>query len=56
MILDLFRKEIAFENIQGYDDIKELIGRILDSEQLTAMWPSSQFQNYVSFSYSRTRG
>jgi hypothetical protein len=23
MLLDLFRKEIGFENIQGYDDIKD---------------------------------
>jgi hypothetical protein len=30
MILDLFRKEIGFENIQGYDDIKDL--RAIDAE------------------------
>ena len=32
MILDLFRKEIGFENIQGYDDIKDLVKRALDAE------------------------
>ncbi|MGC2572743.1 MAG: ATP-binding protein [Candidatus Nitrosopolaris sp.] len=32
MILDLFRKEIEFENIQGYDDIKDIIKRVLDAE------------------------
>jgi hypothetical protein len=25
MILDLFRKEIGFNNIEGYDDIKDVI-------------------------------
>jgi MoxR-like ATPase len=32
MILDLFRKEIGFENIQGYDDIKDIVKRALDAE------------------------
>src|SRR5215467_6703611 len=32
MILDLFRKEVQFENIQGYDDIKNIVRRALDSE------------------------
>ena len=32
MILDLFRKEVEFENIQGYDDIKDIIKRALDAE------------------------
>jgi MoxR-like ATPase len=32
MILDLFRKEIEFENIQGYDGIKDIIKRTLDAE------------------------
>jgi hypothetical protein len=32
MILDLFRKEIGFENIQGYDDIKDIVRRVLDAE------------------------
>src|ERR1700739_2916716 len=32
MILDLFRKEIGFENIHGYDDIKDIIKRALDAE------------------------
>jgi MoxR-like ATPase len=32
MILDLFRKEIEFNNIQGYDDIKNIVGRVLDAE------------------------
>ena len=27
MILDLFRKEIEFNNIQGYDDIKDIVKR-----------------------------
>jgi len=33
MILDLFRKEIGFENIQGYDDIKDIVRRALDAEE-----------------------
>ncbi|MGB6527481.1 MAG: ATP-binding protein [Candidatus Nitrosopolaris sp.] len=32
MILDLFRKEIEFEKIQGYDDIKDIVKRALDAE------------------------
>jgi MoxR-like ATPase len=32
MILNLFRKEIGFENIQGYDDIKHIVRRALDAE------------------------
>jgi Holliday junction DNA helicase RuvB len=32
MILNLFRKEIGFENIQGYDDIKDIVRRALDAE------------------------
>ena len=32
MILDLFRKEIEFSNIQGYDDIKDIVRRVLDAE------------------------
>src|ERR1700747_3015768 len=32
MILDLFRKETEFENIQGYDDIKDIVKRALDAE------------------------
>jgi hypothetical protein len=32
MILDLFRNVVEFENIQGYDDIKDIIRRALDSE------------------------
>jgi hypothetical protein len=31
MILDLFRKEIEFKNIQGYDDIKDIVTRALDA-------------------------
>jgi len=27
MILDLFRKDIEFKNIQGYDDIKDIVRR-----------------------------
>jgi hypothetical protein len=30
MILNLFRKEIGFENIQGYDDIKDIVRRALE--------------------------
>jgi MoxR-like ATPase len=33
MILDLFRKEIEFNNIQGYDDIKDIVRRVLDAEE-----------------------
>ncbi|MGA8082704.1 MAG: hypothetical protein WB988_12660 [Candidatus Nitrosopolaris sp.] len=32
MILDLFRKEIEFNNIQGYDDIKDIVKRALDAK------------------------
>ncbi|MFY9795708.1 MAG: ATP-binding protein [Candidatus Nitrosopolaris sp.] len=32
MILNLFRKEIGFENIQGYDEIKHIVRRALDAE------------------------
>jgi hypothetical protein len=32
MILDLFRKEVEFENIQGYDDLKDIVRRTLDAE------------------------
>src|SRR5215469_10058561 len=32
MILELFRKKIEFINIQGYDDIKDLVKRALDAE------------------------
>ena len=32
MILDLFRKEVEFENILGYDDLKYIVRRALDAE------------------------
>ena len=32
MILDLFRKNIGFHNTQGYDDIKDIVRRVLDAE------------------------
>jgi MoxR-like ATPase len=32
MILDLFRKDTEFKNIYGYDDIKDIIKRSLESE------------------------
>jgi DNA polymerase III delta prime subunit len=32
MILDLFRHEVEFKNIQGYDDIKDVVRRALDTE------------------------
>ena len=32
MILDLFRKEVEFENIQGYVDLKDIVRRALDAE------------------------
>jgi MoxR-like ATPase len=32
MILDLFRKELGFSNIHGYDDIKDIVRRALDAE------------------------
>src|SRR5215469_2246211 len=32
MLLDLFRKEIEFESIQGYDDIKDIVKRAIDAE------------------------
>ena len=31
--LHLFHKEVEFENIEGYDDIKDLVRRALDSNQ-----------------------
>jgi hypothetical protein len=31
MILDLFRKEIEFNDIHGYDDIKDIVRRALDA-------------------------
>ena len=33
MILDLFRKDIGFDNIHGYDDIKDIVRRVLDAEE-----------------------
>jgi hypothetical protein len=32
MILDLFRKEVEFGNIHGYNDIKDIVKRALDAE------------------------
>jgi hypothetical protein len=32
MILNLFHKEVEFENIQGYDDLKDIVRRVLDAE------------------------
>jgi hypothetical protein len=32
MILDLFRNEVEFKNIQGYDGIKDIVRRALDAE------------------------
>jgi hypothetical protein len=32
MILDLFRNEVEFKNIQGYDDIKNIVRRALEVE------------------------
>jgi MoxR-like ATPase len=32
MILDLFRKEIEFDNIHGYDEIKNIVRRALEAE------------------------
>jgi DNA polymerase III delta prime subunit len=32
MIFDLFRKEIEFNNIQGYDDVKDIARRVLEAE------------------------
>jgi DNA replication protein DnaC len=31
--LHLFQKEVEFANIQGYDDIKYLVRRVLDSDE-----------------------
>ena len=33
MILDLFRNEIEFSNIQGYDDIKDVVRFVLSSDE-----------------------
>ena len=32
MILDLFRQEVEFEKIQGYEDLKDIVRRALDTE------------------------
>jgi replication-associated recombination protein RarA len=32
MILDLFRKEIEFDNIHGYDKVKDIVRRTLEAE------------------------
>jgi hypothetical protein len=32
MILDLFRKEVEFENVQGYEDLKDIVRHALDAE------------------------
>jgi holliday junction DNA helicase RuvB len=32
MILDLFHKKIEFDNIHGFDDIKDILRRALDAE------------------------
>src|SRR5215510_11936011 len=32
MILDLFHREVEFGNIQGYDDLKDIVKRALDTE------------------------
>jgi hypothetical protein len=32
MILDLFHREIEFNNIHGYDDLKDIVRRALDAE------------------------
>jgi DNA polymerase III delta prime subunit len=32
MLLDLFRKEVEFENIHSYDDLKDIVKRALDAE------------------------
>jgi Holliday junction DNA helicase RuvB len=32
MILDLFHKKVEFENIQGYDDLKDIVRCALDAE------------------------
>lgn len=32
MILDLFRREIEFNNKHGYDDTKDIVRRVLDPE------------------------
>jgi hypothetical protein len=31
--LQLFHKEVEFGNIEGYDDIKDLVSRALDSDE-----------------------
>jgi hypothetical protein len=32
MILDLYRKEIEFNNVHGYDDIKDIVRRAFDAK------------------------
>ncbi len=33
MILDLFPKAIEFSNIQGYNDIRDVVRRVLSSDE-----------------------
>ena len=32
MLLNLFRNEVEFKNIQGYDDLKDIVRRVLDAD------------------------
>jgi hypothetical protein len=32
MILDLFRDAVEFKNMEGYDDLKDIVRRALDAE------------------------
>jgi hypothetical protein len=50
MILNLFRKDIGFDNIQGYDDIKNIVRRALSSEEnynLLLCGPPDVFRHVV---------
>jgi len=49
MILDLFRTEVEFKNIQGYDDIKDIVRSIKKNPQLSShcsLCPKSRIINH----------
>ena len=48
--LHLFHKEVEFGNIEGYDDIKDLVRRALDSDEnynLLFMWSTGQCKDVI---------
>lgn len=49
MIHDLFRKEIEFSNIQGYDDIKDVVRRVLSSDENYRSTGQSKNKNILAW-------